>query len=157
MDQVRQWNPFIKLLVKHKISNLILFLISFSYSGSDGDRNRGGRGAVDKARLLFQRQTDSSIKIRGERSPGFWMMFRCVCVGLTDKVTAGLLGGRADVRDPCLKFPIFWHLQPTAPERLLRRLIKRPSEWDCLTAATINNHSQHPDQEMCRQSSPPNN
>lgn len=40
MDQARQWNPFIKLLVKHKISNLILFLISFTV-GTDGDRNWG--------------------------------------------------------------------------------------------------------------------
>lgn len=43
MDQAQLWNPFIKLLVKHKMWNLILFLISFSYWGSDGERNQGLR------------------------------------------------------------------------------------------------------------------
>lgn len=137
----------------HFVSNIIF--IQWEWWGQES-WGEGGGGLSTRRGCYFKDKRIHQSKLEGNEAPGFgWCSG--VCVGLTDKVTAGLLGGRADVRDPCLKFPIFWHLQPTAPERLLRRLIKRPSEWDCLTAATINNHSQHPDQEMCRQSSPLNN
>ena len=79
MDQAQLWNPFIKLLVKHKISNLILFLISFSYWGSDGERNqgaatwrdggsrRGGGGVSEDCYFKDKRSHQSKLKRFGMR------------------------------------------------------------------------------------------
>lgn len=68
-----------------------------------------------------------------------------VCVFLTDKVIARPLGGWADARDLRLKFPSSGALGQQRLEPHLQRLIKRPSKWECLTAAAINNHSQQSD------------
>lgn len=143
MDQARQWNRFIKLLVKHKILNLILFLISFTV-GVMGTGIGGGGATVKREggcwRGCYFKCIHHSKLVKIE-APGFGQCSG-TGVGVTDKVTARCLGGRDDVR-PLSWIPIFCCFESAAFERHLPRLINCPSKWGCLTPGPINNHSQH--------------
>lgn len=180
MDQARLWNPFIKLLVKHKISNLILFLISFSYRWSDGERNqglrRGEREAVDRTVVSEdcysedKRSHQSKLKkgplglewdsIRaGTCMPACTPVKMSACCGPDSQGQSWADGwGRIQLsfssccsfKSAALSHICIYHREIT---QHLHKLIKRLSMWSCLTARTINNSNQCSDCKMCLQSS----